>query len=52
MSHDVILAMNRCPFGTKLEPAMLEAPILAAAKTGMIASAVPADQLIYPGFAG
>lgn len=51
MSHDVIVHMNRCPFGTKLDPAMLEAPITAAAKTGMIATAMPADQLIYPGFA-
>jgi NitT/TauT family transport system substrate-binding protein len=51
MSHDVILRMNRCPFGTKLDPVMLEAPIAAAAKTGMIAGAMPADALIYPGFA-
>jgi NitT/TauT family transport system substrate-binding protein len=52
MPHDVILRMGRATFGTKLEPAMLEAPIVAAAKTGMIPSAVPAEALIYPGFAG
>jgi NitT/TauT family transport system substrate-binding protein len=51
MPHDVILGVTRIPYGTKLDPAMLEAPIQAAAKMGLIPTAVPASTLIYTGFA-
>lgn len=51
MSHDVILGMSRCTYGTKLDPAMLAAPVQAAVKTGMLAAGVSTDALVYPGFA-
>ncbi len=51
LPHDVIARIGRCPFGTKLEPAMLEAPIVAAAKAGVVPNGAVGQGLIYPGFA-
>jgi NitT/TauT family transport system substrate-binding protein len=51
LPHDVIARIGRSPFGTKLDPAMLEAPIIAAAKAGVVPSGAVGQALIYPGFA-
>lgn len=49
--HDVLARMPATPYGTKLDPAMVDAPIQAAFKAGMTTGTVPAAQLIANGFA-
>lgn len=51
MPHDVILAMSRSHFGTKLDPALMDPLIDIAAKNNMISAPIAARTLIYPGFA-
>ncbi|HEV8021984.1 MAG TPA: ABC transporter substrate-binding protein [Candidatus Lustribacter sp.] len=51
MPHDVILAMSRSRFGTKLDPALMDPLIDIAAKNNMISAPIAARTLIYPGFA-
>jgi NitT/TauT family transport system substrate-binding protein len=50
LSHDTLVHMPHTPYGTKLDPAMIEAPIQAAFKTGMTTGTVQAAELIAPGF--
>jgi ABC-type nitrate/sulfonate/bicarbonate transport system substrate-binding protein len=50
MPHDVILGMVRCPFGTKLDPGLIEPLLNVAAKDGVIPAPIAAKDLIYPGF--
>lgn len=51
LSHDVLMHINHTPYGTKLVPAMIDAPIQAAYKTGMTTGTVPAAELVAAGFA-
>lgn len=51
MPPDTIAHTTLTPYGTKLDPAMIEAPLQAAYKTGMTTGTVPADELIAAGFA-
>lgn len=48
---DVLSRMPQSPYGTKLEPAMVEALVQAAFKSGMSTGTVPANELIAAGFA-
>jgi NitT/TauT family transport system substrate-binding protein len=49
--HDVLVHMPQTPYGTKLDPVMVEALVQAAYKTGMTTGTVPAAELIASGFA-
>jgi NitT/TauT family transport system substrate-binding protein len=49
--HDILARMTHTSYGTKLVPAMIDAPIQAAYKTGMTTGTVPAGELIAAGFA-
>jgi NitT/TauT family transport system substrate-binding protein len=51
LPHDVLVHMGRSTFGTKLDSAMIEAPVQAAYKTGMTTGTVPPNELIATGFA-
>lgn len=51
MPHDVILAMTRARFATKMDPAYMDPLLQIAAKNGMIPTPIAARAMIYPGFA-
>jgi NitT/TauT family transport system substrate-binding protein len=51
LTHDTLVHMTHTQYGTKLDPAMIEAPIQAAYKTGMTTGTVPAGEIIAAGFA-
>ena len=51
LTHDVLMQIAHTPYGTKLDPAMVEAPIQAAYKTGISTGTVPVTELIATGFA-
>ena len=51
MPHDAILAMSRCRFGAKLDPALMDPIIDIAAKNGMIPAPIAGRAMVYPGFA-
>lgn len=51
MPQDVIVAMSRSIFGTKLDPKLMDPLINIAAEHNMISAPIAARTLIYPGFA-
>jgi NitT/TauT family transport system substrate-binding protein len=51
LTHDVLTHIHHTPYSTKLIPAMVDAPIQAAFKTGVSTGTLPASELIAAGFA-